>query len=945
MKHYLVPTRPIDDSFDRQNLAILKKRFLALNGDRLERMHQALAPRHRLFLDALPILFHCNHPMLPGFIARKTPCKISGFKPGKQDIEFGRAVARSFTLNLEPDIDEEIFGLYVMGSVGTVAQSDDSDLDIWVCHHPQLQEERAHQLQQKCDAISAWANSRGLEVHFFLMNNEAFLRGEVAGLNQESSGSAQRKLLLDEFYRSAIFIAGRIPLWWFVPDKNEGDYARYAETLLGKKYINDNGVIDFGSLADIPGGEFIGACVWQLYKAIEAPYKSVLKLLLLETYASEFPNTQPIALDYKRRIYAGEMNIDDLDAYILIYRRIEKYLLERRQHARLELARRCFYFKVNRRLTRSKRSSYRPWQRELIQQLVAEWGWIQSDLDSLDKHQQWKTEQVLDERSQLVSELNNSYRILLEFAQSENNNRAISSEELTVLGRKLQAAFERRPGKIEWINPHISDDLSEEVLSVVEQEENGQTTWFCYSPRNREKALKSASSLVELLLWAYFNGIIGMQTPLDMSQSSSVSNSETKRLLSVLDQWLPPEHESANHEQFLQAARPSSCLLVLNIGAPGKRSNPTKVQIIGNNSDALRFGGEEENLVYSADLISRNNWNELYVRRFDSDNALLNALEEYLQLSLPGTHHTAPELRIECINSDNASLIAHRTREWFTQIIQCFYGHPNQNSRYLFQLAKRFYCLQFKGARPSFTAYTSEEALLESLSAENEKFSPIVVDNRALRNTALPLICSRVNKGNISVFYRRFDIGMEMYIADEKGSISYERYRGLSNFNPLVPMHRFLRATIHRQALLYPEFVKDFDILPVYFFELMRRPGEALHAQQRQVSQTFQQAALFEVKAVAHAAHDKMIRYDFACDQQEFTHQGFGEQLFLVVAQYILSRRNAQENYPIYITDLDLSSCAGEIGHGQPLQITHYLKVKNFLEFKLNQAIGILLRA
>ena len=33
----------------------------------------------------------------------------------------------------------------------------------------------------------------------------------------DSSGSAQGKLLKEEFYRTAVFIAGHVPLWWVVP--------------------------------------------------------------------------------------------------------------------------------------------------------------------------------------------------------------------------------------------------------------------------------------------------------------------------------------------------------------------------------------------------------------------------------------------------------------------------------------------------------------------------------------------------------------------------------------------------------------------------------------------------------------------------------------------------------------------------------------------------------
>src|SRR5690606_28453124 len=135
------------------------------------------------------------------------------------------------------------------------------------------------------------AHQLHFEVHFFLMKAETFSTQRQAGLSSEASGSAQHYLLLDEFYRTALWVAGKVPLWWFIPATQEQEYDNYREKLLIRRFIKSDDVIDFGGLPNIPANEFIGAGVWQLYKAIESPYKSVLKLLLLEVYASA-SNTQ-----------------------------------------------------------------------------------------------------------------------------------------------------------------------------------------------------------------------------------------------------------------------------------------------------------------------------------------------------------------------------------------------------------------------------------------------------------------------------------------------------------------------------------------------------------------------------------------------------------------------------------------------------------------------------
>lgn len=54
-----------------------------------------------------------------------------------------------------------------MGSLGTLAQADQSDMDVWVCHAADLGENELAELRKKCQLLEAWAQSMGAEAHFF----------------------------------------------------------------------------------------------------------------------------------------------------------------------------------------------------------------------------------------------------------------------------------------------------------------------------------------------------------------------------------------------------------------------------------------------------------------------------------------------------------------------------------------------------------------------------------------------------------------------------------------------------------------------------------------------------------------------------------------------------------------------------------------------------------
>ncbi|VUD59007.1 Adenylate cyclase [Thalassocella blandensis] len=944
----------IEDGLDRQNIATLNRRFMEINADRLERMRGSLPDRHQIFLDVLPLLFHTNHPMMPGYVSHHTPARISNYTPNKHDILVGKTVAKSFTMNWDPALEDEIYGIYIMGSVGTIAQSERSDLDIWICHKPSLGKEQINELTLKCNRITDWAEAMQLEVHFFVMNHEEFKGGKSLEMNAESSGSAQQALLLDEFYRTAIYIQGRIPIWWYVPCHSEEIYKEYTNTLLFRRYVPEEEVIDFGGLSTIPAGEFLGAGIWQLYKAIESPYKSVLKLLLLEAYVADYPDIHPLSQTYKTFVYHGELDIDGLDSYVMIYQRIEEYLLSRRQYKRLELARRCFYFKVNKPISRPPTSRARSWQRIILESLTEDWGWSYEKLQFLDSRKHWKAQAVAKERGKLVAELNHSYHVLMDFAKDIDEAHLINADELTILGRKLQAAFDRKTGKIEWINPGISGDISERVLLLKETHIDpvDDTSWSMFTQQTRIRQertlteLRTSPSLVELLLWSYYNGIVTSNTQFDM-ESSFVSEHDVERLIQILSSWLPLPLPPISHQNFHQSATAEEILLLVNAGSqPTQKVDKNGFVVLSDNSnDPLRHGGHDNSQIEAVDMITRNSWNEINTARFHGENALLNVLKSFLELCLLGNDKVIPKLRVECIGRSYSANIGQRIEKWLREIIACFFKeHKTRDSRFVFQMGSLYYCMQIEREKPRIKTCASEGDLINHLEAEQRQYSSIVIDSHAQLQHPLKLITSIAKPKSINVFYRHDDSGLDTFIVDEKGSLQHQMIRGKRDHNPMKPLHRFLRSVIHRQAQSNPEFQADFGVFPVYFYEISKDRRDEFIAAPKNVAPDLNEIAQFGVKAVAHTGSENQLCFDFFIQDKALLMDEYGKQLFLETAKYIIQQRSSQKRYPVYITDLDLRQAAKIISPYAPLQIAHHLKVKAKLEYYLNRAIGNLLK-
>lgn len=939
----------IDDGIDRKVLAQLRARFLKINQGRLRRAMQALSTRQQLVLRLLPLLLHVNHPLLPGYVSALTPAGLSGFEPDDEVLAEVQRLTRSFVYKPRRGQGAApLHGLFLMGSLGTVAQAEQSDMDLWLCHAPGLSARELQDLRRKCDQLESWAATQGAEVHVFLVDPQRFAQGmREAQLTSDDCGTSQHYLLLDEFYRTAIWLGGRTPIWWLVPVYEEARYQEYCRTLLSKRFVRAEDVLDLGHLAHIPPQEFIGAGMWQLYKGIESPYKSALKLLLTEVYASEHPRVECLSLHFKQAVFEGRLDLDELDPYIVVYRRLEEYLRARDDRERLELIRRCLYLKVNKKISRPPgRGRAKSWQRLLLERLTGEWGWDARQLKLLDSRSQWKVRQVEAERRVLVNELTYSYRFLSEFARSAQAGSMLNNRDLGVLGRRLYAAFERKAGKVEFINPGIAPDLAEDTLTLVRHpspEEPDEHHWALFNGSLGAQEwpdfapLKRSRELIELLAWCHRNSVIDASTRLSLHPGGSdLSDFELSNLIASLQQSFPLPLPAVEETALLRASAPSQVLLLVNVGVdPLKQHSQMNVHMTTGRTDALGYSGVRENLVLTLDQVGLNSWNELQVSRYDGQDALLDCLRDLLNsLPLDGPR---PRVQVRCFCRNRAQAIAERVEELLRDVQGNYIG--DEQSRYLVQVRQHYHVLQLEPGQVRHTALDDLPALLDHLGAEQDRYSPLHLDRYALEGNDLALILPTGRPQCIQVFYRLYEQGSEaeLTLLDEHNALWRRRLPFRDEQSLLTPLQRFLQSLLYRRNALLPlDSPESAAALEVLYYQL--QPGAPLRAQtleRRPSPQSPVSHPFYDVQAIIEPGDGRQRHVTLYCNHREFSELEYGRDLYRAVARHILAQRSGDEHYPCYITDLDLSAVLA----GQQVQTVHYLRYKSELEDALNAAL------
>lgn len=567
----------------------------------------------------LPLLVHYNIPELPGYV-ENAPNGITNFEFNHYQKRFFDTLTKGHTVK-DPHIIT-FDALYSMGSIGSIMHTVLSDIDLWLCHNEDLTPQQHSLIEKKFSKIQEWAKKFSVDVNFYLMNPQKFKENHYhTGISEEHSGSAQHFFLLDEFYRSAIRLAGKRLLWLHL---DENDYKRVSQDC----HFDMQDWIDFGDFSSLSTAEVFGASLWQLYKGIDSPYKSAIKILLLESYTESYPETPLISKQFKKLLLDPTFKeAYHFDPYLVMLEQVSDYLINRKELARLDCLRQCFYLKAT--------SGAPPvsWRKVYLANIVKKWDWREQDVELLNQRTKWKIKQATIHHKMLVGQLLQSYKNLISFARKHHIDPSIMTEDTDILMRKLYSVFEVVPGKVQLLNLRITPNLAEKTLTFIEAREGAsmKTGWYLvnqatnniYDPSLR--FVEYNKNLNKLVSWAYFNGILTAETKLHIV-SHNIDLSTLRQFVTDLRLSFPVKAPSITNEELLHPNEIRNLILIINLTQdPTKDITAPKEKI--QHSDLFNFGAYQQNLVGSISMIYRNMWNEIRTHHFEGESAILNALK------------------------------------------------------------------------------------------------------------------------------------------------------------------------------------------------------------------------------------------------------------------------------------------------------------------------------
>ena len=637
----------------------MKNRILqyqAYNKNRIAKAVAFDAKKAAIIFKVIPFLLHTNHPDLPGYVNDPAcPFGIFGLKPLKLlDTElFSRyfPTSRALSQNVQTPFAEHpvIHSLKTIGSIGTIAQAEKSDCDYWLSiRFHELGENGAALLERKCNGIEEWAMKKGVEVHFFPMDIDQTRENSFdSAADKESAGSALKILLKDELFRTHILVAGKMLLWWFIPPGlSEEGYRSFVERMVADKIINPEHFVDLGYMSAIPEAEIFGACLWQMNKAYDSPFKSVIKFAYLDLLLHQ-DKTQSLPWfsdkvkclvtfpEKKNLVTDTEIEITAVDPYLLMAQEIVAfYQRVGKEKHRAELIRECLFLKTLEGMASAKRKPARRQHLETIIELMRTWDLLPLNSEHFSDLRDWPFRELTDFGAKIHDFLLGTYKTLQANSRlyEEGQRYTITQRDIAVLGRKLFTFYEKKPNKIEYIRSISREVVGQRdiTIDVTHAQPNVASPfsrkWKTHKPskdifvafqgdlkrealaQEEEHVIKREENLPALITWLFINGILNEKTNLHLTKNHlPVDLADIQALAEVMFKTFPLVHfshiEAANlvkQETIVRA------LIVVNLyKEPVKDANNLRSWVISYNLYGEYFVEELSTLIQLKNAMRR----------------------------------------------------------------------------------------------------------------------------------------------------------------------------------------------------------------------------------------------------------------------------------------------------------------------------------------------------
>jgi adenylate cyclase class 1 len=794
----------------------MKDKFNAYNSAKINSLNSSLATPELINLfNYIPFLFTVNQPEFPGYVKEiKSPHGIVNYKINPKLQSQLKISNPSFSPAKNVITDPVIHLFALIGSAGTIAFTPDSDLDFWICgRFSLLDPETVAHLRHKCSIIENWAmNTHGKEIHFFLndvdqIKMNVFDEDEEYGL----SGTSLGQMLKEEFYRSSIIINNVVPFWWVVPaDCSDAQYTEWLSA------ISENSIqyefIDLGNIAGINKADFLIAALFQIIKSLGNPFKSIIKLGLLERYIHDDKKNPFISNIIKRNVHEGKTDKSSVDAYCLMFDQVYDYyhrLVD--DMTSLNIIKTCFYLKVNPHLSTEEKNPGNENFHDIMTQYTKKWGWDSDTIKHVDNFENWDIESTNKMMNNTKKVILKGYKNILAALGNEINSGSIDRESLLAINRKIYSHFNPEDKKIDN-TLNFKKYPPEKLLSLdYVRDIKGSESWYLNkriitNGRAVKVMIRKSPHLISLIVWISLNGLYQKDyTRLDIEQGFYHMDSNYIRdLIAELSTQFSIKSLNLQNSYFLRDPFPVMSYIIIN--------------------PFLKYSKKADEFYH----LYHNSWGETRFEIFHNENDFPAITERIVNGALISTMDANNALHITASEPFSTSKEFLTLKSTMKKLLLFFTDNKTQvKQRFITMIAKRFTIFSNTIKRDgntsvSFSQFGSEHQMLYTISYNRGLVNRNRVDEKIPELEYISKILSYDSDDSIKIFIHEGRKYSRFFVLNERGSLMMFRKKSEFHNEYLAGLFSFAESAVEEIMKSNPEsnLAKNDGKISAYIMEI-----------------------------------------------------------------------------------------------------------------------------
>ncbi|MCP3876543.1 MAG: adenylate cyclase [Desulfobacteraceae bacterium] len=436
----------------------IEKNRTAFSNYNIVRMREAIRyfskEQLQIFIK-IPFLLHINSPKYPGFIDSKMTVhgiwnfENSGFyKEAIKSNFFSKAI-----IDKIKNVNPAILGFYHIGSLGTFTQSIGSDFDYWVIiDKKKFTKDRYNNLEAKLDAILKYSREEyNQEVSFFIIDKKDIKNDCYAPFMGEETLLAPKKFLKEEFYRTFLMIAGKIPVWFVLPDKEDlqQNIELNSEGIKTQVLSIHDDLIDLGQIRTIPVEDVLKGLLWHICKSKEDSVKAIIKATMIFSYGF---SSKMVKLLLCEKIKAGYSmaGIDDysVDPYKVLFDQIIEFH-ETENPEGLNLIKNAIFFRLCE-YPNVKMPAQNTPKGQLLNKYIRLWKLNKNQITKLLSYTSWSESEKLILEKSFISRLAQMFNSVIKKTGKTKSVFTSDNEKRNwaILTNKIRERLRKNPNKI-----------------------------------------------------------------------------------------------------------------------------------------------------------------------------------------------------------------------------------------------------------------------------------------------------------------------------------------------------------------------------------------------------------------------------------------------------------------------------------------------------------------